>query len=241
MATINTSKGKFHFRNRVLYLGSKRIDKEKALENLKLIVEIMNKQGIKWGPIFGSVLGIIRDNDFITWDEDIDCYILKEDEEKLKNALWAMKDAGFELVRYLRRGLYSVMRNGEYIDFYVLRPISKELRHTGGRDFVFEKYLQDTIEWDFKSVKLTIPREYEEYLEFTYGDWRTPHQVLNFEDRGLKFIKHWLRMYIKDYVLPDFLYYRLLLRFHKQHLEEFKAKCKRKGVNIPDDIDLGSY
>ena len=241
MKKIKTPLGYIVNHRKNLFLGSKRIDKKIALDNLKIVARIMDEVGVQFGPIFGSLLGIIRDKDFITWDEDIDCYVLKEEEDKLLSALWLLEKEGFILVRYLRRGLYSIMRNGEYIDFYVLRSISPELRHTGGRDFVFEKYVKDTITIDFKGVKLSIPREYEDYLEFTYGDWRTPRQYLEFEKRGLKFYKHWIRMYIKDYLLPDCIYYRMLVKFHRKHLEQFKEKCKRKGVELADDIEIKPY
>lgn len=241
MKKIATPLGEITNHQKVLFLGSKRIDKNIALENLKVVARVMDKQGVKFGPIYGSLLGIIRDNDFITWDEDIDCYILKEEENNFLAALWLLEKEGFELVRYIRRGLYSIMRNGEYIDFYVLRSISPELRHMGGPDFVFEKYISDTITIDFKGVNLTIPRQYEEYLDLTYGDWRTPRQYLNFEDRGVRFVYHWMRMYIKDNLLPDFIYYRMLIRYHKKHLEEFKAKCKKRGLAIPEDLKLPPY
>ena len=79
MAVIKTSKGDFHFKPQIVYLGIKQIDKKIAFDNLKVVAEIMNKSDLKWGPVYGTLLGIIRDNDFITWDEDIDLFILEED------------------------------------------------------------------------------------------------------------------------------------------------------------------
>lgn len=238
MAKLKTSKGTFHYNRKVLYLGSKRLNKEIALENLFLISLILKENGISLRPVFGTLLGMIRDNDFIEWDEDVDCAILKEDEEKLRDILPTLQEKGFELVRYLRRGLYSFMRNGEYIDFYVLRLVSTDVRHTGGRDFLIEKYVRDTIEWDFKGIKMVIPREYEEYLEFTYGDWKTPKQYLNFDDRGLKFCFHWMKQYIKDYLLPDFLYYPMLVDYHRKHQMIFLQKCRNKGIVVDENINL---
>lgn len=118
MARIETSKGFFHFIPQTVYLGIKQIDKDVAFENLKVVADIMNKTGLNWGPVLGSLLGIIRDNDFITWDEDIDLYILEEDKEQFLPLLFEFKAAGFDVIRYWRCGLISIKKNGEYIDFY---------------------------------------------------------------------------------------------------------------------------
>ena len=65
---------------------------------------------------------IFLENNFIEWDEDIDLFVLEEDKNKLLNAFWDLKEVGFDLVRVDRCDmLYSVMRNGEYIDFYITR------------------------------------------------------------------------------------------------------------------------
>ena len=55
------------------------------------------------------------------------------------------------------------------------------MRFSGGGEFIFDKYLNDTTKFDFKGIKIDIPKEYDEYLTFLYGDWRTPVQWANFE------------------------------------------------------------
>lgn len=133
MASIKTPRGRFHYKPRFVYLGIKRINPDIAFDNLTVLVGILEKAGITVSPAYGSLLGIIREKGFIAWDEDIDLFILKEDKDKFLNSLWDMKDAGFELIRDVRVGhLYSVMRNGEYIDFYVMEPVTPEVRTTLG-------------------------------------------------------------------------------------------------------------
>ena len=95
MAKIQTSQGTIKFRSKFLYVGIKQIDKEIAFENLKLVAQVLNRLGIKWGPFLGTLLGIVRENDFITWDEDTDLYILEEDEDILKSSLWELMSFGF--------------------------------------------------------------------------------------------------------------------------------------------------
>ena len=99
MGKIRTSKGDLKFKSKILYLGIKQIDRDIAFENLKVVADILYKTDIHWGPVFGTLLGIVRENNFIEWDEDIDLYILEEDEDAFKDALWEIKAAGFKIFR----------------------------------------------------------------------------------------------------------------------------------------------
>ncbi len=237
MAKIKTRLGDIHFTQKYLYLGIKQIDRDVALLNLKEVCKILNTRNIHWGPIFGTLLGIVREKNFIEWDEDIDLYILEEEEDDFKDCLYEITQSGFELIRYERRGLYSIMKNGEYIDFYVLRRLSPELRHGGGVEFIFEKYLQDTIYVDFRGVQLRIPREYDEHLTFYYGDWRTPVKWANFEMSTWQKFKVKSICFIKNH-LPDCIYFSLLTKYHQKDLDKFKKKCRDKGVIIPDEVKM---
>jgi len=229
MAYINTPKGRFYFKQKTLYVGIKQINRVQAFENLKILDEVFVRKGVKYSPFFGTLLGIIRDNDFIEWDEDIDLCITKEYELKMLEALWDLKDVGFELVRYERRGLYSVMRKDEYIDFYILYKLSPTLRCSGGAEFVFDKYLQNTIQWDFKGIHLAVPKEWDECLTLSYGDWRTPVRYADFQMSPLKrFVEK--SKYIIKRNLPNRLYYYLLHKYHKKSFARFKHKCEQKGI-----------
>ena len=55
-----------------LFPGVKRIDKEIAFENLCLLKSILDANGIKFQLAFGTLLGVVREHDFIDHDEDID-------------------------------------------------------------------------------------------------------------------------------------------------------------------------
>lgn len=235
--SIQTSRGRYRYKTVYLYLGRKVIDREVATDNLRDLVPVLEKTGIHFGPIFGSLLGMVREHDFIAWDEDIDLYILKEEEELFKDALWSLREKGFELVRYDKRGLYSVMRRNEYIDFYVLRPVSRELRHTGGADFIFERYLQDTVPYDFKGIPMRIPREYDEYLTFTYGDWRTPVKSFDYQQGRVRIMLGRIKYWFKG-MIPDRIYPCLVRWYRKKDLEEFLRKCEKKGVVLNEEVHL---
>lgn len=230
MAKKHTPKGNFYYKRKFLYLGIKKINKEIAFDNLRDFLVIMNDGGIKTGPIFGSLLGIIRDHDFISWDEDIDLFMLKEQEDKFDLLLPTLKEKGFELVRYERRGLYSFMRHGEYIDVYVLEDIGAGIRYSGS-DFFFEKDFTDTVSFDFKGIQINIPKKIERHLELLYGDWKTPVQYANFELGILPKLIMRMKVAIKN-SLPDFIYYPLQHNHHQKRLDEFLKKCEQMGINV---------
>ena len=231
MSIIKTSKGNFKYKNKILYLGIKQIDKVQALENLKLLATVLNEKKIHWGPVFGSLLGIIRENDFITWDEDIDLYILQEEERLFRDVLWDLREKGFNLIRYERRGLYSIIRKGEYIDFYVLQKLTDNLRETKGGGYMFEKYITDRIMFDFKGVCLFVPKDYDECLSLQYGDWHTPVQYANYEKNKVQQYISKVPYIIKNH-LPDCIYFKLLKFHHRKDLRKYIERCKRYGVKI---------
>lgn len=236
MASLRTSKGLLEYKNQ-LPAVSKRVNEEKTLENLRILQTYLDKTGITWGPAFGTLIGIVRNGGFLPWASSFDIFVMKEDEERFKDVLWRLKDYGFELVRYERRGLYCLVRNGEWMSFYLMRKISPAIRHSGGTHFVFDRYLQNMVKWDFRGIELNVPAELDEYLTFQYGDWMNPVMSDdNFFGR-INSMSERLMIHIKDR-LPDGLYYHLILKHHQKDFERFKEKCKENGLQISNDIEL---
>lgn len=240
MTHIITSKGYLEYERHLLDFGTKVLKPEPMLENLQILSLYLDKIDINWGPAFGTLMGIVRNDDFQPWKPVFDIYILKEDEERFKDILWMLKEAGFELVRYERRGRYYLQRNNEYIKVFVLTKICSDVRHTGSSDFIHEKYIQNTVKWKFKGIELNVPQEVDEYLEFQYGaDWVTPKQTVVYSTSRLKRYWHWLKTWVQDH-LSDNLYYRWILNHRKADFARFKVQCERSGIPLPENVQLAS-
>lgn len=240
MGKIKTSKGFLEYKSHLLHFGGKVIDKEVMLDNLRVLAIYLDKIDINWGPAFGTLIGIVRNDDFQPWKPLFDIYILKEDEERFKDILWLLLEADFKLVRHERRGLYYLERNGEYFKIFVLHKISSDVRHTGGSDFIHEKYLQNTVKWDFKGVMLNVPAEVDEYLIFQYGeDWITPKQTVMYSDGLFAKYWHWGLTKISD-LLPDAIYYAWLLHHRQADFRRFKVRCEKAGIPLPTNVQLAN-
>ena len=81
MAKIRTSKGYLFYRNRIIDFSKKSINKANMTEGLRVLSSYHDRIGINWGPAFGTLIGIVRNDDYLSWSPHFNIYILKEDEE----------------------------------------------------------------------------------------------------------------------------------------------------------------
>ena len=76
MAYIKTSKGLLEYEKHLLHFGNKVMNKEVMLDNLHALALYLDKIDINWGPAFGTLIGIVRNDDFQPWKPLFDIYIL---------------------------------------------------------------------------------------------------------------------------------------------------------------------
>lgn len=230
MAYINTSRGKLEYKERIVFCGIKQIDKDISFENLKCVNDVLLRNGVRYGLMYGTLLGAVREHDFITWDEDIDLFVLSEDEEKLKDSIWDLQEKGFLLFRYDRTGIYSISRNGEYIDFYIFGIYSDGIRSAGcNRKFFPDELLSNTVMYDFKGVKFPIPKDYSKLLEVEYGPhWDIPVQYMNYDMSWIEKLQQRLKFYFRRN-LPDFIYIPIAKFKHRHNKKIFTEKFRNIG------------
>lgn len=176
-----------------LYLGRKIIDPEIAKKNLLDFKKVMDKHGIIFRLWFGTLLGAIREKKFIEYDEDIDVCILEEDRGKVLNSLFDLERLGLKVVRFNeKKGLLSIMRDGDYIDIYFYRKCFRKRRM--GNNTIDAKYLErmDTVK--FLGESFSVPWNTKEVLRILYGeDWNIPNKNGKPMNKSLDLkIKHFL-------------------------------------------------
>ena len=204
MARIKTPKGIYRYKLVPIYLGWKPIDKEKAFENLCLFKEIAEKYSFKFFFVYGTLLGAIREKDFIDHDEDIDLGADFKDVNVFLSMLFELRDNGFEVARWDDRGLITIIRNNEYIDFYFFKKYNDKLSENCGEPLP-TKFIENQKVLDFKGVGFNVPADTEGAAEFWYGkDWRTPVKWLDFHMPKWKIWKYKIMLRVK-LCLPKFL------------------------------------
>lgn len=226
MPTIKLTTRVLKYETHPLFLGVKKIDKEISAQNLALLKVFLGKHGITFGLIAGTLLGAVRENDFISHDEDIDLFLFDEQRQELLDLLPELMLEGFEVARYDRRGLLSIIRNGEYIDLYFFTPLCDGIRHCCGW-CIPDTFLLHTTIIRFKGEDYIVPQNYEGYLLFQYGEtWRIPIQYANFElPKWKRFLKE-LKEKTKE-ILPDFLFYLMVRKAEKKMFKKYEAKIAR--------------
>jgi len=148
---------------------------------------------------FGTLLGIARDGRLIPWDDDIDIAIFSSDTQRVKEQLLqhtASFEALFDIRLYER--IYShgqpasitmdCMQHGNklfIVNFdcmYVEGDrVKQELNDTPLH------YFQGNDELKFNNTLIPVPKNYEGYLDYTYGDWHVVKKNTSFANNTISF------------------------------------------------------
>jgi len=158
-----------------------------------------NHHDIKVFAIYGTLLGFIRDKDFIKFDFDMDLGIFVDTQEtfrQLENVLLPLgyrKVREFELHNLITEQTYN--KNGLEVDFFGIFPYENKYItygfyqdtnvHYDSADLFNVRYhimeIEHAVETiNIHGVDITIPRDYEYMLKLFYGEnWRIPDP--NFE------------------------------------------------------------
>ncbi len=67
---------------------------------MEYIHEVCQKIGVKYFLAYGSLIGAVRHQGFIPWDDDMDICMLREDYEKLQDYLITNPDERYEVLSY---------------------------------------------------------------------------------------------------------------------------------------------
>lgn len=222
---LHTENGLYKYKFIPIYQGIKRIDKTIAKENLTILKEVCDEYSLHFILFYGTLLGAVREHDFITHDEDIDVIMYKKDMPKFLNTLFKLREKGFELARYESRGFLSVIRKGEYIDvyFYEQYPEDHNLWYCC-QDICKKEFVEELILYPFQGGEYFIPRNYVKYLEYYFGDnWETPIQIFDYNKSKTAIMKEFIVQYVKA-MLPQRIAQKIQKKKDLPKLEEWLTR-----------------
>ena len=164
------------------------IDVAAAETVLKEAKEIMDRLGVVFFLRQGTCLGAIRDNKFITWDDDVDIGSVIGlhglTEGTIDRVVAAFRDRGFiSEVQHHTHDIYvPLVKSSTRIDWNCSRIFGDSTFHFPGVRIPVGVFTQ-LKEIDFVGERFLVPDPPEEYLRFKYGpDWMTPKKTGYVED-----------------------------------------------------------
>lgn len=127
----------------------KGISKDDAKEVLFKMQDTLFDCGLKMYLTYGTLLGAIREKDFIKGDLDVDVYV--DDEDKLFESLSKIEANGLHLIRVIPRTVYTFRLNKScFIDIYIVKKTLSQfgasivisIPHVTFRSVISQKKLQ---------------------------------------------------------------------------------------------------
>ena len=129
---------------------------------------------------FGTLLGIIRENDIILGDNDVDICVVESPElhEKMKMAKYILEKKGYKVIKE-DWDAYRVRKyRYPYADIYI-NKINREKNiyngAEGDKSDISIDYIEPKSIVTWKNVDVKCPSKIDETLVYRYGsDWKTP-------------------------------------------------------------------
>jgi len=161
--------------------ANRKFTKEEAFLTLKKINAICQASDIPYFVMAGTLLGIIRENEFLLHDDDIDIGILDDKyADKIKNLLL---NEGFNFYGQFGKKDESLQYRFFYshiqIDIFFYYEKNKQYYMTSFDNkgntykYYWNKFQIDKL--NFKNISINIPSNPEQFLETQYGtDWCIP-------------------------------------------------------------------
>jgi len=160
-----------------------RTDEELALRGrgLKEICDVLDVLRIHYYLSGGALLGVVREGDFIKWDFDVDIDAKTEIVRPRRDALIsALKKTGFHIQEYNPGKTDFKISSMKYGTRYEITGYLKmgKMRYRR-RSHYPDSFCQNGSEVVLCGEKYKTFGFPEKYLEWFYGDWKTPRRVAN--------------------------------------------------------------
>ena len=150
-------------------------------EGLVILKNLLDKIKITSFLSSGTLLGAVREKDFIRWDWDVQMYLLMEEAYPNRNKISeTLLNHDFIIHKFIDSKdtlKWDLRRNGAVFELTAWF-VEGKWRYRRKKSMRVPAYLFEGIcNIDFKNVNYRTLNPPEEYLEFCYGDWKTPKRT----------------------------------------------------------------
>jgi len=170
---------------------------------LRKVAGILDRQNIPYVLEAGTLLGIVRENRLLPWDNDMDITITSQYTELLLKNRWRFYLAGYRVqlscfkkdIGPFKKGMPRILKiqkkylylfNGaKLLDIFIKYPVGDEYQWTVSQKYPVLKgapknFYDEFTRLEYKGFLYSVPKDYIGYLEYHYGDWQTPKKEWNF-------------------------------------------------------------
>ena len=137
--------------------------------------DILKSLNLKYWLTMGTALGLVRDNQFIPWDDDIDMDLYSEDlMPAFPQLVVRLADAGY-VCRFVERGptsKVSAFKNNFKISISGIY-LDGEFRKSKFCQYP-KRFFENSIKHKYGDREFNIPGPTDEYLSMIYKNWKVP-------------------------------------------------------------------
>ena len=166
----------------------KKINKTEYTKDLFDVKLILKSLDIDCWLLFGTLLGIVRDNDFLDWDDNINFGVYEEillpKIEELKSKFIS---SGFIFRKIPKKNgtkinLYRYKHKVSLEALYLDRSYKGNKYRLSNRFKHPRKYFETYGTIKFKGEEFRVPTPVEEYLSILYRNWKKPINLSDLEN-----------------------------------------------------------
>jgi len=144
--------------------GMRGINKDHALIFLKGVRDCL--KGMKWSLNCGTLLGAIREGDFITWDKDIDLLLSDEHKDQLPQLVKCLNEKGLRANLVTAWAMHFIQIQYRSCPGHIGCPHGINL---------FTKFFKEKMRMvKVRGEEFPVPKNAEQLLTDRYGDWKIP-------------------------------------------------------------------
>jgi len=175
-----------------------------ALKMLRHVCEFLDNESIEYVLEAGTLLGIIRENRLLPWDNDLDITITDNFVEQLLRIKWKLRLKGYRtrIRRYkkdtgpfkkgdiriikIQTTKFLFFKDQSLMDIFVKKGIKDDYYWTVSEKkpvlkWTPRRFYDQHTRYRFDGYDYSVPEDYIGYLAYHYGDnWRTPIKNWNF-------------------------------------------------------------
>lgn len=155
-------------------------DHDDAKTMFLTLSEILHKNNLIFMPMFGTLLGFIRDHGFIKNDFDVDLMIYEKDCDRLINLIPEFHERGIDITRTSEPWVYTFKYKSACCDFYPIRKAGWPYNLRYCRivcNYIQKSFFERTQKAEVFGIQVDVPENPEKLLAYMYGkNWRIPQK-----------------------------------------------------------------